>query len=115
MKSIKLLVVAIAFASSTMTFANTKPNTDKEIVKSVMRQEIQKLLHSPKFVVEKNTNVIVKLTVNRNNEIVVLSVEADRNVSEISSYVKGRLNYKKLAKRTESKVYTLPLKILAKL
>ncbi|WP_075343639.1 hypothetical protein [Tenacibaculum agarivorans] len=114
MRSVKFLLVVIAFASSMMTFANTQPTVGEEKLKSIVSQEVGKLLENPEFAIEKNMNVVVKLTVNDNNEIVVLSVDADSNVNEVSTFIKNRLNYKRLSEKMQSTVYTLPIKILSK-
>ncbi len=108
MKSIKFLFVVIALSSSMMTFAND----DKKKVKTIVNQQIQKLLNNPEFVVKKNMTVTVELIVNRDNEIVVLSVNDATKSGEIEGYIKNRLNYKKLSERIESKIYRLPIKII---
>ena len=59
-------------------------------------------------------NVTVKFTVNDNNEIVVLSVNSYSNVKQIASFIKDRLNYKKLSTKVQSKaIYILPVKMIS--
>ncbi|WP_299711462.1 hypothetical protein [uncultured Tenacibaculum sp.] len=113
MKSIKLLLVVIAFASSSMTFA-TNPTLDNKKISVELSQQIQSLLTNPEFEVQKSMNVTVKFTVNDNNEIVVLSVNSYSNVKQISSFIKERLNYKKLTTKVKSKaIFILPVKMIS--
>ncbi len=113
MKSIKLLLAVFAFASSMMTFA-TNPTLDNKKVNVEVSQQIQGLLKNPEFEVQRSMNVIVKFTVNDNNEIVVLSVNSYSNVKQISSFIKERLNYKKLNTKVKSKaIFILPVKMIS--
>ncbi|MCP4975804.1 MAG: hypothetical protein GY931_06545 [Maribacter sp.] len=53
----------------------------------------------------------VRFTLNNQGEIVVLSVDTDNK--KLESFVKGRLNYKKVevAGAKEGKMFTIPIKI----
>ena len=68
-----LLVVAIAFSS--VLFAST--NSEDKGAKSVAAtEEIGKLLKNPGFLVEDDITANVIFTVNKKNEMVVLSVDS---------------------------------------
>lgn len=112
MKSIKFLLVVMFIVISTNVLANNTPADDKDR-KSTITKEIQKLLKQPSFPVEKTLFVTVKLTVNKNNEIVVLSVDTNENKGLIEGYIKARLNYKKLSKSVRNTIYTLPVKMIS--
>ncbi len=112
MKSIKLVLIAVAFAFSIHSNAtNTEPAKKKS--KTLISQEIQKFLKSPNFQIERDIKVTVRLTVNKKNEIVVLSVNSNLNLYEVEGFIKSRLNYKKLSEKIENKIYTLPVKLLS--
>ncbi|MFY7671483.1 hypothetical protein ACOSP6_10415 [Tenacibaculum sp. MEBiC06402] len=112
MKSIKLFLVFALLIFSTSISANTNPTEDK-LKMTVISKEISKLLANPNFPVLENASVIVKFTVNKKNEIVVLSVEAENNENIIEEYIKERLNYRRLSRNMTSKVYTLPVKMIS--
>lgn len=112
MKSIKFVLVAILIMFSNIVLANTNPTEDK-VKMTVISKQIAKLLENPNFPVERNSSIIVKFTVNNNNEIVVLSVEAAYDREIVESYIKSRLNYKKLKSNVESNIYTLPIKMVS--
>ncbi len=113
MKSIKILLVAVLIAFSNTVSANEKTPGDDKVKVSVLSKEIQKLLANPNFPVEQNFFVKVKLTVNNNNEIVVLSVDTEGDIETISTFIKSRLNYKKLISKTKKKVYIVPVKMIS--
>ena len=108
MKKLAVLFFTIAM-SATTTFANNGDDKRKEEVK-VLRTEIVKLLGS--YNSGLNAKAEVTFMLNRNNEIVVLSVAS--NSKEAQSFVKRRLNYRKVkeAKGQAMKIYKLPIKIV---
>lgn len=112
MKSIKLVLVIVSVMLSTIAFANTNPTEDK-VKMTVISKEIAKLLENPSFALERNASVTVKFTVNKKNEIIVLSVESENNEDTIEEYIKARLNYKRLTNNIKSEVYTLPIKMVS--
>jgi hypothetical protein len=112
MKSIKLVLVVLSLLLSNIAFASTNPTEDK-LKMTVVAKEIAKLLENPSFALDRNASVTVKFTVNKNNEIVVLSVESENNEDTIEEYIKTRLNYKRLTNNIKSEVYTLPIKMVS--
>lgn len=88
MNSIKMLLLAVAITFSSALSASTAPKTaDTKAIST----DVAKLLKGPKFLLEDEVVVNVTLTVNKNNEFVVLSV--DSKDASIVSFIKSRLNY----------------------
>jgi hypothetical protein len=106
----KLSALIIVFTLGTMlSFAN---NTNTE-PKSPLTLEIQKMLAKPSFTLNsKDNKATVFLTMNNRREIVVIEVISD-NI-QVDSFVKGRLNYRKIENKNieRGKIYKLPLTII---
>ena len=75
--------------------------------------QIHKMLESNSFDVESDLVANVRFTINKEGEIVVLSVDTSNTVLE--GFVKGRLNYQKvdLENAKEGRLYTVPVRITA--
>jgi hypothetical protein len=72
--------------------------------------EIATLLENPTFDVYKEMNALVSFVVNRDNELEILSVDA--NSGKILNFVTDRLSHQKLnATLVQGKEYTIPIKI----
>ena len=118
MKTIKsfLLIAAIAF-SSVLT-ASTNP-TEAEAAKTaeseVITQEVGKLLQNPTFLVDHDMYANVTITINKNNELVVLTVDSEEGIVE--GFIKTRLNYQTLPETFKSgdRTFIVPVKIMAEL
>ena len=109
---IKTVVVAFLLGFSTVVSASNNDRTaDKKELMTTITNDVQKLLKSSNLSLEATEKATVKIMINSKNEIVVLSV--DTNNAAVDSFVKGRLNYKKVSAKTISDVYTLPIKVLA--
>ncbi len=111
MKKFRVLILVIAVALSNSIFAGTNPKTNGEIEKPIIAKEISDLLKNPSFEVKQEVMVITTVTLNKNNEIVVLSVDTENET--MSSYIKSRLNYKALSKNSTSglnQIFTIPVK-----
>lgn len=111
MKSLKSIITIIAISLAT-AFSTTA--TEKEPSKTIkeLRTEIVSMLGDKiPFVLEETSSAEISFVINKKNEIVILSV--DSKVSELSNYVKGKLNYKKVKVQgtLEGETYTIPLKI----
>jgi hypothetical protein len=92
----KLLLSAIVSLFASVTFASTT-NEDPTVVLFKTNKELSQLLNKPysESILEKEELVKVSFTVNELHQLVVLQVNS--NNSEIQSYVKQALNYKKLS------------------
>jgi hypothetical protein len=88
------------------------PTENLEPTKKLSTQ-IHKMLESNSFDVESDLIANVRFTINKEGEIVVLSVDTEDTVLE--GFVKGRLNYKKvdLQNAKEGRLYTVPVRITA--
>ncbi|CAM1333698.1 hypothetical protein [Tenacibaculum aestuariivivum] len=109
MKTIKFLLVALFLTLNVVVNATNPSDREDELI----NKEIHKLLKNPSIELNANVSVIVKLTVNSKNEIIVLSVNSKNNVDKIDDYIKSSLNYKKLPGKIETKIYSLPVKLVA--
>lgn len=109
MKKIKLIAFSLIMVlSSTMLIANESPNKNDEKITT----EISKLLKNPYYSLKQETKVIVTFTVNKTNEIVVLSINGDNE--KVKNYIKSRLNYKKLSSKViAGNEYHIPVRFKA--
>ncbi|KZS40274.1 hypothetical protein AWE51_04785 [Aquimarina aggregata] len=105
MKKLNVLFLAIIIAVSSVAHANTNPSTTE----NVLTQEIKGLLKKPNFKITNELIADVILTINDENEIVVLSVDSESEVLE--NYIKGRLNYKKVHTSFSSDKVTFKLPV----
>lgn len=110
MKQLKTLLLAVAITASGVLAAS---NEDKKADSVVITEEIGKLLKDPSFLVDKDIVADVTLTLNKNNEMVVLSV--DSNEQYVENFIKSRLNYKELPATFLSKdrTFKVPVRVTA--
>ena len=109
MKKLSLAFMAMFIFSTTIVGANEGNGPVKKL--SV---QIQEMLSKNAFALEKGEiKADVRFTINKEGEIVVLSVDTENLTLE--SFVKGRLNYQKveLVSIQEGKIYTVPVRVLA--
>ncbi|MBT8272198.1 MAG: hypothetical protein KJO77_00220 [Bacteroidia bacterium] len=114
MKTIKSLLLVVAIAFSSVLTANTDPNEatpSSNAESNVITQQVEKLLKNPSFLVDHDMIAKVTLTINKNNEIVVLSVDSEDKTVE--NYIKSRLNYNELpvAFISSEKTFMVPVKL----
>ena len=108
MRKISLVLVAALLLTTSNVLANDyKPENP---VKKLATQ-IHKMLKDNNFDISDDLTADVRFTINDEGEIVVLSVSTTNEVLE--GFVKGRLNYKKVANAQEGKIYTVPVRIEA--
>ncbi len=107
-KTIKTLLLVLAITFGSLVSANTL-SIEKD--PTSLKDKITKLLKNPNFNLEEEVNATVTLMFNKNGELVVLAVDSDNEAAE--SYIKDRLNYKKLDVNVESlnKTFVMPVKI----
>jgi len=113
MKSLKLFILALGLFTINVSAANLNPikPTDE------LRIEIVDLIGS-NYMNEMNADELgaeVLFTVNNNKEIIILSVDSDDDLLE--SYLKRKLNYKKVNHRPSKhgEIYLLPVKMVKQL
>lgn len=110
MKKLKLFVLALGLFTINMTAANLKPiNPTQEL-----RTEIVDLIGSNYMdqIIADELEADVLFTVNSKKELIVLSVDTDND--QLESYLKSRLNYKKVDFRPgkNGEIYLLPVKMV---
>ncbi|MFD2567538.1 hypothetical protein [Pseudotenacibaculum haliotis] len=114
MKKLKLTITAIALCFATMTaFANDNEPTAKE-KNNAFRSKIVSLLGSEipvQLTDGKALKASLTLMVNNNNEIIVVSTNSKD--ASVDTYVKSKLNYKKIDVKglKKGQVYQVPLTI----
>ncbi len=108
MKKISALIIMFALGT-VLSFAhnvNSEPSSQLSL-------EIEKMLAKPSFTFsKKEIKATVLLTLNNDSEIVIIEVKTDNRL--VKSFVKSRLNYKKIKNNTieKGKIYKMPLTIL---
>lgn len=111
MNNLKSIITIIAISLAT-TFSTSATEKEPSKITKKLRTEIVSML-GDKIPIEfkKTEKVEVSFMINNANEIVVVSV--DSKLNEFNSYVKRKLNYKKLdvkgAKKGE--IYKIPVKV----
>lgn len=110
MRTIKAFLLVVALTFSSVLFASTT-SEDLKADSAVITNEIGKLLKNPSFLVEKEIVAHVTLTLNKNNEMVVLSVDSKNK--QIKDFIKSRINYNELPKKvdTEGQIFVVPVRI----
>ena len=110
MKKISLVFVAAMLLFTGSIFANDVKDNDPA---KIITKQISKMLDRNNNFTESeiDASAQVRFTVNQEGEIVVLSVDTEN--SSLESYVKGRLNYKKLEAISfdEGKLFTVSVRI----
>ncbi|APZ46877.1 hypothetical protein BW723_11545 [Polaribacter reichenbachii] len=117
MKNLKSIIAIIAITLAT-TFSATatekKNETEKAKVSSKLRTEIVSMLGNEiQLELEDTTSARISFMINNDNEVVIVSVDSE--VSEFSSFVKTKLNYKKVKVKGTKKgeIYRIPVKLKA--
>ena len=110
MKTLKTLLVLVALTFSTAVLASSNSEALKTDSDAITNQ-ITKLLKSPKFILENEVSANVKITLNKNNEMVVLSVDSQEDF--ISDFIKDRINYSELTSPVNSveKTFIVPVRV----
>lgn len=111
MKKLKTLLLVVAITVSGVLSASSVDKKDDSVV---ITDEIGKLLKNPSFFVDKDIVADVTITLNKNNEMVVLSV--DSNEQYVNDFIKSRLNYKELPATFTSKerTFKVPVRVTVK-
>ena len=112
MKTFKSITLVALFLIAS-TFSSYANNTEPSNTKDALRAKIVTLIGDqiPVELTSKTVDAKVSFMINQKNEVVVVSVYSSNK--NLDSYIKTKLNYKKVkvtgAKKGE--VYTLPLRI----
>lgn len=109
MRKISLVLVAAMLLSTGSIFANDVKDNDPS---ESLSTQITKILSNNHFSeAEIDMSAQVRFTVNKEGEIVVLSVDTEN--AALESFVKGRLNYRKVetVNLKEGKLFTVSVRI----
>jgi len=109
--TIKVLMLAVAFTFSSVLIASTEPVPTVAESTNTICTEIGKLLKNPNFLVDQDMTARVKVVINEDNELVVLSVDSES--AELEGFIKGRLNYHVLSVNLTAgqKTYVVPVRL----
>ena len=110
MKTLKMLVLVVAITFSSAMSASTNSSIENAEPET-LTGTISQLLKNPKVQFNKDMTAMVEVTINQDNELVVLSVDTQNKVFE--SFIKNRLNYKKVSKEAigKQKHFKIPVTI----
>ena len=111
-KTLKMLVLVaiITFSSTVSASTNLSEKVDEP---NLISETVSKLLERPYFQLNEDINTKVEIAINKDKEIVVLSV--DTKDKKVENYIKSRLNYKKIPNDVivdGVEHYTIPIKML---
>ncbi len=109
MKKLKSIIAIIAISLAT-TFSATASEKEPSKITKELRTEIVELLGNRIPVeITKTEKVAVSFMINNENEIIVISVDSD--VADFSSYIKKKLNYKKITVKgtIKGEIYKIPV------
>jgi len=110
MKKVNVILIALVLLVGTVFSSAAVPALETKTSTSV---EIEKLLENPDFRVDVDVMAYVTFLINKEGEIVVLSVDTENEMVE--RFIKSRLNYKTLKTSLEKgKEYKLPVRIASK-
>lgn len=84
-----LLIAALVFSS-----VISASEINKESTAVTLTDEIGTLLSNPDFKINNDITASIDIMLNKDNEIVVLSVDANNN--KVEGFIKKRLNYKSI-------------------
>jgi hypothetical protein len=111
MRNLKSIIAILLFSLS-ISFSSNAIEKDPSKVTSELRSEIINILGN-KILLELNTSSTAEVSfmINNKNELVIISV--DSNLNEFNSFVKNKLNYKKITTKgiQKGEIYKMPIKI----
>lgn len=115
MKKLKTVIAVVALSLATVLPAaanNTNSEPTIKEGKTVLRTKIVNLLGTHKYKLNKTIEAQVSVMLNNESELVVVGVSS--NDEALASFVKAKLNYKKVDVKGIKKgaVYRIPLKMI---
>jgi hypothetical protein len=111
MKNLKTVIAILAISLSTI-FSTTASEKEPSKITKKLRTEIVSLIGDKiELDLKKECSAEVSFMINNKNEIVVISVDSKEN--KLTSYIKSKLNYKKLVVEGTKvgEIYIMPIKI----
>lgn len=113
MKKLKSIIVILAISIATTFSVSANEVNPSKITKHLRNQIVSLLGEKVSLEIEKTGTAEVSFLINNKNEIVIISV--DSKLSSFNSFVKNKLNYKKINTKgiSRGEIYRMPIKILA--
>lgn len=111
MKNLKTIITVIAISLAT-TFTTSALGKNPSKDKKTLRTEIVSLLGNKiPLDIKESSSAEISFMINNTNEVIVISVDSKN--SDFQSYVKNKLNYKKIKLKNIKKgeVYRMPIKL----
>lgn len=114
MKSLKLIIVVISISLLSAFSLNATEKKPSKINKELRTKIVSILGSKIPLELKKESKASIYFVMNKKNELVILSVDSLND--EVASYIKSKLNYKKIDVQGVKKgeTYTLSLKIEVK-
>lgn len=113
MKNFKTIIAIIAISLSTSLATNASEINPKKTKESKsLRTEVSKFIgKNIPIELTKTIHTEISFIVNNKNEVIVLSV--DSKVDELNTFIKSKLNYKKVTTKgiKKGEIYKMPLKV----
>ena len=113
MRNLKSIIAVIAISLAT-TFSTVAEDKKSKKITENLRTEIVTMLGNSIDIELKKTSIAeISFMINNKNELVVISV--DSKETDFQSFVKSKLNYKKVAVKgtVKGEIYKVPVKLKA--
>lgn len=113
MRNLKSIIAIIAISLAT-TFSTAATEKESSKITKKLRTEIVSMLGKKiQLELKETSSAEISFMINNKNEVIVLSVDSENK--QFSSFVKNKLNYKKITVKgiQKGEIYKLPVKINA--
>ena len=113
MKNLRTIITVIAISLSTVFSAAAIEKKPSKEGKNIRTEIVYLLGDDIPFEINHSCEAKISFIINNNNEVVVLNV--DSKISKFKSFIKRKLNYKKINLKNIKKgeVYRVPVKLNA--
>jgi hypothetical protein len=116
MRNLKSIIAIIAISLATTFSANAtekEPTKKAKTTKNLRTELVSMLGKTIQLELKEDTSARISFMVNNENEVIIVSV--DSKISEFNSFVKRKLNYKKIKSKGVKKgeIYRIPVRINA--
>ena len=111
MKNLKSIIAIIAISLATTFSTTATENGPSKITKKLRTEIVSMLDKNIPIEVKETSKAEVSFMINNKNEIVIVSVNS--SLDEFNSYIKRKLNYKKIELKGVKKgeIYRMPVKL----
>ncbi|WP_298777794.1 hypothetical protein [uncultured Polaribacter sp.] len=111
MRNLKSIIAILAISLSTVFSINATEKKPTKITKELRSEIISLIGKNIPLVLKSTSSAEISFMVNNKNELIVFSV--DSKEKEFNSYIKTKLNYKKVNVKGTKKgeIYRMPVKI----